>query len=117
MSGTLGPAKSWRVVYNDDLLVTFFKETDGMLYTGQSCFEYPTREECVDEARSLNLKFECWKFWTYPDNFCSAPVNFSYYEANKEVPIGEASDEYGYITRQTYQECIDIIQERGYVIR
>lgn len=117
MSGTLGPAKSWRVVYNDELFVTFFEETDGMLYTGQTCFEFPTKEECLVEMRKLKLKFECWKFWTYPENTCSAPLLFPYYEADTEVPIGESSPDYGYITRQTQDECMEIITQRGYRIK
>ncbi len=117
MSGTLGPAKSWRVVYNDDLLVTLFEETDGMLYTGQNCFEYPTKKQCIAKMRELNLKFECWKFWTYPDNTCSGPLLFPYYEEDIEIPIGEYSPDYGYITRQTQEECMEIIVQREYRVR
>lgn len=117
MSGTLGPAKSWRVVYNDALFVTFFEETDGMLYTGQTCFEYQTKEECVAEMRRLGLKFECWKFWIYPENTCTAPVLFPYYEEDATVEIGEVDPEYGYVTRQTYDACVELINQRGYRIK
>lgn len=117
MSGTLGPAKSWRVVYDDNLYVTFFKETDGMLYTGQNCFEHQTKNECLAEMRALNLKFECWKFWIYPENTCTAPVLFGYYEEDKIVEIGDEKPDYGYAVRQTYEDCIEIITDRSYRIK
>jgi len=117
MAGTLGPAKSWRVVYDDDLLVTFFKETDGMLYTGQTCFERDTKQECLTEMRRLGLKFECWKCFIYPENTCTAPVLYQNYEADTFVDIGEVSEDYGYFTRQSYEECIGLITEKSYRIK
>lgn len=117
MSGTLGPAKSWRVVYNDDLFVTFFEETDGMLYTGQNCFEKQTKEECLTEMKALKLKFQCWKCWIYPKNTCTAPVLFNTYEPDTFVDIGEEDPEYGYFTRQSYEECIEVITAKNYRIK
>jgi hypothetical protein len=117
MSGTLGPAKSWRVVYNDELLVTFFEETDGMLYTGQTCFEFSTKEECLVEMRNRNLKFEHWISWFYPDDSCSAPLNRSDYRPAQIIEIGVESDQYGKIISNTKEDCLDVIFSRNLHIK
>lgn len=88
-----------------------------MLYTGQTCFEYPTKNECLVEMRRLGLKFECWTCWIYPDNTCTAPVLYNRYEEDAFVDIGEISPDYGYFTRQTYEACVEIIGEKGYRIK
>jgi hypothetical protein len=117
MSGTLGPLKSWRVVYNDELFITFFEETDGMLYTGQTCFEFPTKEECFVEMRTRNLKFEHWVSWFYKDNSCSAPIHRLEYQPTQIIEIGTESDEYGKIISSTQQACLDIIFNRNLHIK
>jgi hypothetical protein len=117
MSGTLGPAKSWRVVYNDTLFVTFFEETDGMLYTGQTCFEFDTKEECITEMRRLGLKFESWKFCFYPDNSCTDPIDQPFFQEDETVEITIENPEVGYIVRQSLESCINEIVERGFHVK
>jgi hypothetical protein len=117
MSGTLGPATSWRVVYNDTLLVTFFEETNGMLYTGQTCFEFATQQECIVEMRRLGLKFENWKFWFYPDNSCSYPINQLFFQEDETVEITEDNPAFGYIVRQSLESCTNEIIARGFNVR
>lgn len=53
---TLGPAKSWRLVYDGSGAIHMLAEVSGYTETTHSTFEAQTLAECLTEAKRLGLQ-------------------------------------------------------------
>ena len=53
---TVGPANSWRLVYDTDKNVISYFESDGYTTSIHTIFEGQTEQECIDEAERLGLE-------------------------------------------------------------
>lgn len=52
---TVGPAKSWRLVYDIEKNVISFFESDGYTTSIYTIFEGATEQDCINEAERLGL--------------------------------------------------------------